>query len=185
MRCHLFEKARNYSLLIALLVMFLSVLPSVVLADQAGAADSISNARSQLLSCFDSVKEAEAAGANITELTGILNRAGLLLSQAEFEFSMEDFVAAQDYAVQSQNNLANFVSESNALLFSASTRENQDFQINVVGSIAGTIAILAGSLGLYAFLKRRRIKNGKERLNLLLRTGILIRLFLLKRQRDL
>ena len=159
---HVFKKSWNLALLCALSVLLLSILPCVVWADQNGAANAIANARNQILTCFDAIRKTETAGANITELTVILNRAGSLLSQAEFAFSTEDFAAAEDYAAQSQVELANFVSEADALLFSASTRKNQDFLVNVVGSIFGTGAVLVGSWGLWAFLNKRRRNNEKN-----------------------
>jgi hypothetical protein len=154
---------RAVFLLICLLLAFsLGFLSSVVWADQGGAANAISSAMSQLVSCYDAVRGAEAVGANVTSLTGALNEAGLLLSQAEFAFSNGDFGAAQDFAVQSQGKVANVVSEANALLISAEAQQNQDFLINVVGSTGGTVAVLVGSWGLWSFLKKRS-KNKGER----------------------
>jgi hypothetical protein len=145
------------------LAFWLGFLSSVVWADQGGAANAISNARSQLVSCYDAVRGAEAAGANVTSLTETLNEAGLLLSQAEFAFSNGDFGPAQDYAVQSQGKVANVVLEANALLIAAGAQQNQDFLVNVVGSTGGTAAVLVGSWGLWSFLKKRsKSKRGRE-----------------------
>jgi hypothetical protein len=155
---------RGVFLLLCLLLAFsLGFLTSVVWADQGGATNAISSARSQLLSCYEAVWDAEAAGANITSLTGTLNEAGLLLSHAEFAFSNGDFAGAQDYALQSQGKLANVVSEANALLNAAGVHRNQDFLVNVVGSTGGTVAVLVGSWGLWSFLKKRsKSKRGRE-----------------------
>ena len=153
--CKLLIKRGVFFLLCLLLAFSLGFLPSVAWADQGGAANAISSARSQLLSCYEAVWDAEAAGANITSLTGTLNEAGLLLSQAEFAFSNGDFGAAQDYALQSQGKLSNLVSVANSLLNAAEAQRNQDFLVNVVGSTGGTVAVLVGSLGLWSFLKKR------------------------------
>ena len=144
----------------ALLLLLLGILPCAVRADQNGAANAISDAKQQILICFDAVRETEAAGANITELTGVLNEAGLLLSQAEFAFSKGDYTTAQDYAVQSQSELVNIVEDANALLLPAVAEQSQDFLINVVGSTFGTIGVLLGSWSLWIFLKKRSGDHG-------------------------
>ena len=150
---------RGVFLLLCLLLAFsLGFLPSVVWAGQIGAANAVSSATSQLLSCYEAVWDAEAAGANISSLTGTLNEAGLLLSHAEFAFSNGDFAGAQDYALQSQGKLASVVSEANALLNAAGAQRNQDFLVNVVGSTGGTVAVLVGSWGLWSFLKKRLLR---------------------------
>ena len=79
----------------------------------------------------------------------------MLQSQAELAFSNGDFDGAENYAVESQNKLAAFISDANALLFAAENQRNQDFLVNVVGSIGGTVAVLLGSFGLWSFLKNK------------------------------
>jgi hypothetical protein len=149
---------RGVFLLLCLFVVFsLGFLSSVVWAD------AISNAKSQLVSCYDAVRDAEVAGADVTLLTGTLNEAGLLLSQAEFAFSNGDFVAAQNYTVQSQGKLANVVSEANALSIAAGAQRNQDFLITVVGSTGGMGAVLVGSWVLWSFLKKEKQKRWETR----------------------
>ena len=157
----MFRKTRISLLLCALLVLSLSIFPSVVLA-QSGAANAISGARSQLVSCWDAATAAEEAGANITALTEILNEAGLLLSRAEFAFSTGDFAGAQDYAVQSRNRLVNFASGAEALKVAAEGQRSQDFLINVVGSAGGTVAVLVASFALWSFLRRKHPNNGER-----------------------
>jgi hypothetical protein len=158
---NLFKKRGVILLLSALLAMSLS-LQTTVWADQFGAANAISSARSQLVNCYDMARKAEAVGVNITTLTVALNEAGLFLSQAEFAFSNGDFGGSQDYAVQSQSKLADFVSEANVLSIVAETRRNQDFLVTVLGSTAGTIAVLVGSVGFWSILKKKHKNNGEQ-----------------------
>ena len=141
------------------LLLLLSVLTSVVWADQAGAATEISSARVQIASCVDAAREAESAGADIAGLALILNEAGLLLSQAEFAFSVGDFVGAQGFAVQSQGRLGSFVSDANALRVSAEGAATMDFLVNVVGSIVGTVVVLVGGFGVWRYLNRKNRKD--------------------------
>jgi hypothetical protein len=159
---NLFKERGFVLLLCALLAMSLSFLPSTVWADQVEVADAISRARSQLVNCYNVARKAETVVANITTLTGTLNKAGLFLSQAEFAFSNGDFTGAQDYAVQSQGKLADFVTEANAFLIDAASQRNQDFLIDVLGSAGGTVAVLVGSAGFWSFLKKKHKNDGDK-----------------------
>ena len=144
---------------VAVLLLSLSVFASVVWADQAGASSAISSARVQIASCVDVAREAEAAGADIAGLALIVNEAGLLLSQAEFAFSVGDFVGAQGFAFQSQGRLVSFVSDANALRVSAEGAATMDFLVNVVGSIVGTVGVLVGGFGVWRYLSRKNRKD--------------------------
>ena len=138
----------------AVLLVLLAVFGSLVSA-QGDAAAAISSAKSTVLSCYNAAKDAEAAGANITTLTGTLNEAGSLLSRAELAYSTGDFAAATSFAVQSQNKLSNFVAKANSLRDAAARRESRDFLVNVVGSVAGTFAVVCAGVGTWVFLKKR------------------------------
>jgi hypothetical protein len=151
----LLKNIYSFLLIGALLVVSVGVLPSVVWADQGGAAAAVASAQSRIETCYEAAKKAEAAGANISALTESLNEAGSLLSDAEFAFSVGDFASAQDFAAQSQGKLVDFVSDASALQAAGGAKRNQDFLINVFGSICGTAAVLAGSFGLWLFLKKR------------------------------
>lgn len=146
----------------AFFVAVLSV-PSVVWAQQNDAASAISAAQSKLVHCFDAARAAEAASANISKLTSTFNGASLLFSRAEFAYSTGDFDAAQNFAAQSQNLLGNFVSTANSLQAAATQDRNMDFLLNVVGSVAGTVAVLVGSVVVWVLLKRKYGNNGVQK----------------------
>jgi hypothetical protein len=141
--------------LIALLLLIISTSSPLAQADQTAAAAAIASAKEQILICYQAAEEAEGAGANITALVAVLNDAGTLLSRAEFAYSISDFDAARDLAVQSQNTLGGFVSEANTSKETATQQRNQDFLINVVGSIIGTVAVLGAGIAAWIFLKRK------------------------------
>ena len=142
-----------------LLVSVVCVLPLPVHADQSSAQAELNSARLRLADCFSAIRAAEAASANISELTRTLNSAGILFSQAELVYSAGDFGAAQVFAVQSQNLLSNFISNANSLETEATLRHDQDFLFNFVGSILGLVAVLVGSFVVWVLLKR---KYGKD-----------------------
>jgi uncharacterized Tic20 family protein len=142
-------------LVLAVALVVLLITPAVVRAQQNDAASAISVAQSQLVSCFDAAKSAEAAGANISQLTAALNNAGLLLTNAQLAYSAGDYGAAQNFASQSQSVLSNFVSNANSLQTAATQNGNTSFLLNFVGSIAGTFVVLVGGVVVWVLLKRK------------------------------
>jgi hypothetical protein len=150
-------------LLLVVISVSIFIVPSVALAQQNDAASAISAAQSKLIQCYDAARAAEAAGANISQLTGKLNSASLLLSNAELANSTGDFGSAKSLAVESQDELSSFVLEANSLEFSAEQSRNSDFWLNIVGSSAATVVVLVGSLMVWVLLKRKyRIDNGVQ-----------------------
>ena len=140
--------------LTAILITILNV-SSVVSAQQNDAASAISAAQNNLIHCYDAAKAAESAGANISQLTVRLNSAGLLLTRAEWAYSIGNFGLASNLAVQSQNELDSFISDANSLKASAAQSRTYDFLLNVVGSILGTVAVVVGSFVVWRFFKRK------------------------------
>ena len=146
-----FKRAIGILLFAAIFIIILSF-PSIALAQQN---DAISVAQSNLVQCYNAAKAAESAGANISQLMIQLNNAGLLLSRSQLAYSKGDFGSASNLAVQSQNELASFVSDANALQNSAAQSRTFDFLLNVVGSVLGTVAVLVGSFVVWRFFKRK------------------------------
>ena len=152
---------RKRTFLIAILLFIISIIssfPSSARADRTGAAAAIVSAKDQILICYQAAKDAEGAGANITALVIILNDAGTLLSRAEFAYSTSDFDTAHDLAVQSQSTLDYFISEANTLKENATQQRNQDFVINVVGSLVGAFAVVGAGGVTWIFLKKKTLK---------------------------
>ena len=108
-----------------------------------------------LIQCYNAARAAESAGANISQLTLRLNNAGLLLSTAQLAYSKGDFGLASSLAIQSQNELDTFILDANSLQALAAQSRTFDFLLNIVGSIAGTVAVLAGSFVVWRFFKRK------------------------------
>ncbi len=144
---------RTMVLTAVLLMVVLFVVP--VHADASSAQLAINSAQLKLIECYNSAKAAESATANISQLTPILNEAGMLFSHAQLAFTNGDFDGAQNYATQTQSLLENFVSQANALEGSAAQSRDQSFLFGFVGSIVGTILVLVISSVLWILLKRR------------------------------
>jgi hypothetical protein len=150
-------------LLMALMLFIVSTFPQLAQADQLDAATAIASAKEQILICYQAVKEAEGAGANITALVAVLNDAGTLLSRAEFAYSVSDFDIARDLAVQSQSSLDNFVSDANVLRETGTQQRSQDFLINVVGSLVGAFAVVGAGIAIWSFLRRKYKTVGEHK----------------------
>jgi hypothetical protein len=141
--------------LVVTLLLLVAVVPSPVWASEADAATAISSAKNAIANGYNTAKQAEAVGANITALVDTLNEAGSLLSQAEFAYITSDFDAAFNLAIRSQNSLSGFAAEASTLQESATQQQNQGFLINVVGSIIGTFAIIIGGFAVWRFMKKK------------------------------
>jgi hypothetical protein len=156
----LINSSKKIFLLTAMLLLTISTPLPLAQADQTDAATAIASAKEQILICYQAAKEAESAGANVTALVAVLNDAATLLSRAEFTYSMSDFETARDLAIQSQSTLGDFISEASASKETAAQQRNQDFLINVVGSIIGTFAVLGVGIAIWIFLKRKYETTG-------------------------
>jgi len=143
-------------------LLFTAVFAPLVFADQAGAASAIASAKQEIVSCFEAARAAEAAGVNISGLTAVLNDAGALLSDAELAYSKGDFDVAQGLAVQCREGLVDFVSEANKLTVDAAEAKTNDFLINVAGSSAGVVVVLAVSVWVWFFVKKRYAPRGEK-----------------------
>ena len=124
-------------------------------AEQSSADSPIVLAKQQIVTCYNAAKAAEAAGANISSLTSILNGAGLLLSQSELAYSKSDFATAQNLAVQTIQSLSNFVSEANVMRDTAAQLQTLDFYYNIVGSVVGTMVVIVAGFVVWRFVKKR------------------------------
>jgi hypothetical protein len=142
------------------LLILLVAVAQPVMANQTSAAAAINSAKNTILSCYDAAKEAESAGANITLLESTLNNAGLLLSQAELAYSKNEYDTAQSLAVQSQTVLNGFTSKAQSSGLAALQQSNQDFLVNVVGSIIATLVVLTAGLLAWVYLKRKYTRGG-------------------------
>ena len=105
--------------------------------------------------CYLAVATADKAGGNVTDLLSTLQYAGMLLSKANLAFERGDFDSAYNLAVQSKAKLEWFVVDANFVKNAAEHSGLMDFMINIVGSSAGTVAIVVGSFAVWFGLKRR------------------------------
>jgi hypothetical protein len=151
----------KFCIIMLLLVAIALSVPQPAFCDQAGANGAIASAQTALKGCYDSVKQAEAEGANVSSLMVTINNGAGLLSQAQLAFAGGDFDSAFSYASQSQSIFNGVVSQANALRDSALQQNSQKFLVTMVPLFISA-AVLAAGIGVYVFLgrKERRSFNG-------------------------
>jgi hypothetical protein len=146
---------RKIAFLLLLFILAAAVFSSPAFGDQTDAAAAISSAKSSLLTCYSAAQGTETAGGNITALVNTLNRANTLLSNAELAYARNDSAAAYDLAVQSQNQLSNFVSQANAVRNDANSQGNQSFLVVLV-SVVGAFVVLSVGASAWVYLGRKQ-----------------------------
>jgi len=124
-------------------------------ADEHDAGLAVASAESTVAECYNFALEAERAGANVSVLLRVLDEAGDLLSKAELAYGVGDYDGAGVYAAQCEGRLAGFEVQAQTLRDSASWQRQLDFMVNVVGSAAGTVAVLVGGWLVWRYLKKR------------------------------
>jgi ATP-dependent Zn protease len=141
--------------IIAVVILFITSasFASPVFADQNSAQTAIMSAQNNLKTCYDAVKQAQAAGANVDSLMVTLNDAAGLLSEAELAYASNDYNSAYTYATQSQSKLNGFTSQATALQQNAVNNDNKNF-ITIVSSIA-SVAILCVGIAAWVILNRK------------------------------
>jgi len=147
------------------LIIWLSATFFLITSERVSATSSaesltaINAAENDIIQCYTAAKNAEKAGANITDLLITLNEAGTLLSKAHLAHSEGDFDSAIEFANQCKTKLEGFVDSAEDKEKTASHAQYVDFMVNIVGSIVGTVLVILCSSTLWFFLKKRMEKT--------------------------
>jgi hypothetical protein len=158
----LINLSKNIFFLTAMLLFIISTFLPLARAEQTEATAAIASAKEQILICYQAAKDAEAAGANITASVAVLNDAGTLLLRAEFAYSVNDFDTAQNFAIQSQITLNDFVFEANALREVGILQRNIDFIINMIFPIVGIYVVVVAGFVAWHFLRKKYETGGHK-----------------------
>jgi len=141
-----------------LLIVFLAHVCLAV--DEGQARSAIVEADQTIKDCYLAVAAADKAGGNVSVMLSVLQDAGMLLSKADLAVGKGDFDSAYSLAVQSKARLNGFIAEANSVKDTAEHNGFVDFMINIVGSSAGTVAVVVGSFAVWFWLNRRYAKVG-------------------------
>jgi hypothetical protein len=151
-----------YAVVVLVLMLSVAAMPvrvfAVATADEAQAA--IDGAQAQIITCYGAVAETERAGGNVTGLAGVLNEAGALLSWARVAVENGEFDVAVEFSSNCTGMLVGFTDRAVTLRDSAARERSLDFMVNIVGSVAGTVAVIFAGWVLWVYLKRKHGQAG-------------------------
>jgi len=137
------------------LLLILFFVPACLAVDEGQARSAMVEADQTVKDCYLAVAAADKAGGNVSGRLSVLQDAGMLLSRANLAFEKGDFDSAYSLAVQSKASLDGFVAEANSVKDAAEQSGFVDFMINIVGSSAGTVAVVVGGFAVWFWLNRR------------------------------
>ncbi len=144
----------NKALLVVFFVLVLCALRvTPVLADQGSAQSAISSAQDTIKNCYEAVREAETAGANVDLLTSKLNDAANLLSNAQLAYAGKDYDAANNYATQCQSQLGDFISQVNSVKANTNGSGRVLF---VVLSLGTSVGLVCAGIAAWVVLGRQQ-----------------------------
>lgn len=124
-------------------------------ASESDATTAVSEAQQRISVCYGAATDAAKAGANVTGLLSTLNDAGGSLSKAELALGQGDFNSAYGLAVESEGKLNGFEDAALGLKNSAVSAGNFDFEVNVVGSSVGAVAVVVLGFVVWRLLRKR------------------------------
>jgi hypothetical protein len=116
---------------------------------------AVDGAQAQIITCYGAVAEAESAGGNVTELAGVLDEAGVLLSRARVALKNGEYDLAVEFSSSCTGMLAGFTDRAVTLRDSAAQERSLDLMVNVDGSIVGAVAVVVAGWILWVYLKRK------------------------------
>jgi hypothetical protein len=159
---HAFELIiRGFAVTLLLCMLTVSACSVAFASVQDDAKKNIAEANTSLIASYSAVSAAEKAGANVTDLTNVLNAAGVWLSDAELNYAQGNYGTAETQALYSQEQANGVTSAANSFANSASQAGYQSFLINIVGSLMGAVAVVLVALGLWNVFEKRQEKAGK------------------------
>lgn len=131
--------------------------PQICLCVSSGDAQLfISDAETKVIACYMALVDAERDGANVTELAGVLNKAGWLLSKAKLAHINDNYEDAIKYAEECLLMLEGFMNKAETLRREAGESRRSDFMLNYVGSGVGALCIAIGGYAIWFYLTRRK-----------------------------
>jgi hypothetical protein len=151
------------------MLLFLTSLPLMAVpgmgageVNQLQASSALAESEAAVVSAYQVVANASAAGANVSGLLVRLNEAGDLLTRAHVAYGLGDFDSALELADLCQERLTGFVSEADALADVAFRDHYLDFMLGVVGSLLGSLWVVSVGFVAWVYLNRRYGRNGSQ-----------------------
>jgi hypothetical protein len=146
-----------------LILLFLGCLLSgfilpCVSASEGSARAAIDTAKTAIKNAYDTIAQAEAAGANVDSLMTTLNEAANSLSKAELAYSSGNYDTAYTAASQCQSQLGSTESDANRLKQDAASEATQNFLFMFVLLVA-SVALVGAGIGAWLILNRKERRS--------------------------
>jgi hypothetical protein len=142
--------------------LFFLVVSSVFAVSSDDAQAAINRAESKMSSAYESVLEAEKAGANVSSLLVKLNNGSALLSKAQMQYRIGNFSEAVSFADQCYDSLNGIETEADGLRDNAIMDRKQRMLISAVGSTLAISAVIFASVFGWRFFKDKFHKRVLE-----------------------
>ncbi len=150
----------SLAITIAFIIAISVSVPSHLAVAQSSAINSAQNTLTHLLRSSQTSRSSRRKHHQPTRHT---KHCGTQLTKAQYAQSQGDTSSANTYAQQVQSTLNAFVQEANTLRDTAAQQTQTSFLINVVASIAGTFAVIGGSVAVWIIQKRKNtVKETQE-----------------------
>jgi len=145
--------------LVVFLIMMNCYIQGCFAADASDASQAIGQAEQDLCEAYVRVVDADAAGADVSELSNELNVAGAYLSSANAAFNAGDYDAAIAFATDCRNSVKGISSEAENLESYAKGESSNALFSAIFVSVFGVVfVIIFGYVG-WEFLKRRQFRR--------------------------
>jgi hypothetical protein len=154
------NKGRGALVCIAVfLIIMVWLVQGCFAADGSDASDAIRQAEKDLNEAYVRVAEADAVGADVSNLSNALNSVGAYLSSAKAAFNVGDYDGALVFATDCSNSVKGISGEAENLESYAKGVHNNTIFSAVFVSVFGVVSVIVlGFIG-WEFLKRRRFKE--------------------------
>jgi len=157
-KSNLNKNFKRYVTVFLAVFLVAAIFVSPVFAQQGNAQNAISSAKNTIKNCYEAVKQAESAGANVDSLMVTLNDAAGSLSKAESAYSVNDYGSAYTYATQCQSKLTDFTSQATVLTTNAKATASQN-SVTTILLVVASVGILCAGITAWVVLGRRERRS--------------------------
>ena len=144
---------------IFLLTLMVAYIPCCFSIETNEATIAVNQADLKLKSAFVAVSEADDVGADITGLIVQLEAGGLFLSEAKLALRVDDYDAANSFALECINTAENLIIDADRLIVVAERIQNDLLLFTVIGSSAGLVLFIIFGIIFWRVLKNRYFRK--------------------------
>ena len=145
-------------------MLIISFIPSALA--QQNISSEVTNAKQQIMNCYEITIKAEVSGANISALTDSLNEALFSLSKAESAIQNGNFIQADIRIKDTLTLIEQINQQATQLLANAVQKNNDEFIFKTILPIIAVALVFFVSLTLWKFSRKKSLHSNVNRFNL-------------------